>query len=233
MRGLFVTATDTDVGKTLVAGGLAGAMRARGIDVGVLKPIQSGHAVDHPEGDAARLKRLAGVNDDVREICPFAFPEPLAPRLALARAGMDVRMADLLLHWKRVQHRHAGWFIEGAGGIAVPYTADALVADLAAAVRLPVLVVARPNLGTVNHTVLTVEYLRARKLRVAGVIVNGMRGDGVVESHNPAMIEELAQVPVLGCIPWLGQNPAPEDVRRAVSAVVDVERLWQMAEGEL
>jgi dethiobiotin synthetase len=234
MNGFFVTATDTEVGKTLVTGGLAGVLRRRGLDVGVYKPVQSGHLVYEEEGDAARLKRLSGVQDRLEEICPFSFREPVAPRLAIQRAGERVRAQDVIDGYERLKRKHTFLLVEGAGGISVPYVEDALVVDVAVQLGLPLLVVARPDLGTVNHAVLTVEYARARGLQVAGVILSGCgrrQPVSLAEAHNAGMIEEGAGVPVLGRIPWLGESPDETRIVQAVEEAVDVDRLEQILTG--
>lgn len=228
MSGLFITATDTEVGKTVVAGGLTAALRRQGFDVGVYKPLQSGHLTEDPNGDAARLLRLSRVDDTLREICPFSFTEPLAPRLAMERAGLSVSTSDLLDHYRHLQSKHQHVLVEGAGGVAVPYTRDGLVVDFAKELNLPVVVVARPDLGTVNHTALSVEYVRTRGLNVIGVIVNGYGKSlpvSTAEENNPRMISEIAQIPVLGIIPWLGNQPREAEVIATVERSIDLERI--------
>ncbi|MFX3623907.1 MAG: dethiobiotin synthase [Ectobacillus sp.] len=223
MKGFFITATDTEVGKTVVAGSLAAVLRENGYNLGVYKPIQSGHLVSHPEGDASRLKHLSGVQTPVADICPFSVKEALAPRLALQRAGKSVSIADVLLGYKKMQEQFPYMLVEGAGGLAVPYTEDALVADAAKEVGLPLLIVARPTLGTVNHTVLTVEYAKARGLTVAGVILSGCKeGEREQIEENRSMIEQHSGVPVLGALSWLGETFAREDAIAAMRRDVDV-----------
>lgn len=224
---LFITATDTGVGKTLITGGLAYALRRRGLDVGCWKPMQSGDLLHDQTGDAARLKTVGGLTDDLESICGYSFAEPLAPRLAAERAGTPLMLADLLAHYETIRPLHQHLLAEGAGGLAVPLTGDATVADLATRLELPLLIVARANLGTVNHTVLTVEYARARGLQVAGVVLSGggKAGADISEAHNPSYIEEYAGVPVLGRVPWLGEAPTDDEIRSAVEANIDIERL--------
>ncbi|MDG0959713.1 dethiobiotin synthase, partial [Bacillus paranthracis] len=161
MSGFFITATDTEVGKTVVAGALAGVFRELGYNIGVYKPLQSGHVASNPEGDAARLKALAGVPTKEDEICPYSIEEPLAPRLAMKRAGRTVTLKDIIHHYNERLKDFNSLLVEGAGGLAVPYTEDALVIDFAKELQLPLIVVARPTLGTVNHTVLTIAYAKA------------------------------------------------------------------------
>lgn len=222
MKGFFITATDTGVGKTLVTGGLAAALRKRGYDAGVYKPVQSGHLAHHPEGDAARLKHLSGVDDRVEEICPYALVEPLAPLLALRRAGKRVTLDDLDRGYLHLKNKHEVLLVEGAGGIAVPYVEDGLVVDAARRFSLPVLIVARPNLGTINHTLLTIDYVRNAGLEVAGVVISGLeeRVAGVVEQTNPSFIETYSGVPVWGVVPWMEDSDSPEHVARLIEETI-------------
>ena len=172
---VFITATDTEVGKTVVAGAIAGVFRELGYNVGVYKPLQSGHVASNPEGDAARLKVLSGVPTQENEICPYSIEEPLAPRLAMKRAGRVVKLKEITDYYNELLKEFNSLFVEGAGGLAVPYTEDALVIDFAKELQLPLIVVARPTLGTVNHTVLTIAYAKAHGLTVAGVILSGCK----------------------------------------------------------
>jgi dethiobiotin synthetase len=226
---LFITATDTDVGKTLVTGGLAAALRKRGVDVGCWKPLQSGHELEDPLGDVCRLRAIGGLADRPEQIGGYAFAEPLAPRLSAERAGVHLTRRDLLEKYEQARSLHPHLLIEGAGGLAVPLTADTTVCELAQVVRHPLLIVARANLGTVNHTVLTVKYEQAHGLHVAGVILSGAgrKGADVAEQHNPAYIEEYAGVPVLGSVPWLGTNPDGTTIRQAVEDAVSVDHLMR------
>jgi dethiobiotin synthetase len=226
MKGFFVTATDTEVGKTVVAGALAGILRKRGYNLGVCKPIQSGHLAIDPDGDAARLKYLSGVDTRSDQICPFSVEEPLAPRLAMKRAGMKVFLKDVIQCCENVYEYFESVIVEGAGGLIVPYTEDALVADFVQALDLPLLIVARPTLGTVNHTVLTIECAKARGLQVAGVILSGCRKEELERvQENRNMIEELSGVPVIGMFPWLGETFTREDALEAAEHFVNISVL--------
>lgn len=222
MNGLFVTATDTEVGKTLVTGGLAGLLREKGVDAGVYKPVQSGHHVNDKDGDAWRLKGLSGVLDDVSDICPYAVSEPLAPALALKRAGKEVVMGDLLAHFDELANRHEFMLVEGAGGLAVPYVSDCMVIHMAQAMQMPLLIVARPTLGTVNHTILTIEYARQHGLQVAGVILSGYHSSQSERvKENITMIETYGDVRVWGALPHLGDQPSRKSVLQACDQYID------------
>jgi len=186
LRGFFVTGTDTGVGKTVVAGGLAAALRARGLAVATFKPVQSGALAEDPEGDAA----LLGAE------CVYAFEEPLAPFVAAARAGATVELEPIVRAADRLAAAHDAVVVEGAGGLLVPLAPALLVADMARALDLPVVVVARAGLGTVNHTLLTLETAARRDLHVAAVVLNGAADDSTAE--NPELIRAFGGgVPVV------------------------------------
>ena len=228
MGGLFITGTDTDVGKTVVTGLLARMLREDGCDVGVWKPLQSGNQLDDPEGDVMRIRAFAGLTDSPSLMCARAVPEPLAPSLALSRAGVSISRVELVNHLASYRHVHENILIEGSGGLIVPMTDGITVADMACEVGWPLLIVARPSLGTVNHVALTVSYSRTRGLTVAGVIISGMpTGNDRLEWANIPMIEELAETRVLAVLPRFG----PGD---DFSACADVLRKqWPDAQSSL
>lgn len=193
-RGYFVTATDTGVGKTVVAAGLAAALRARGRDVGVFKPVQSGALAGDPAGDAAIL----GAD------CVYAFAAPVAPLVAARAEGKVVELEPIVARGRELAGRHELLLVEGAGGLLAPLSEELDVAGLAAALRLPLLIVARAGLGTVNHTLLTIEAARARGLEIAGIVLNGEADASTAE--NAGMIEERSGVRVLAKVPWLADT---------------------------
>jgi len=194
-RGYFVTATDTGVGKTFVAAALATALRARGRDVAVFKPVQSGALAADPAGDAA----LLGAD------CVYAFRTPLAPLIAARIEGRQIELEPILERARELEQGHEILLVEGAGGLLTPLSDDLDVAGLAAALGLPLVVVARAGLGTVNHALLTIEAARARGLEIAGVVLNG--DSDASTDDNPAMIEARSGARVLAPIPRLA-DPA-------------------------
>ncbi|WP_101845338.1 dethiobiotin synthase [Halobacillus sp. Marseille-P3879] len=202
-QGIFVTGTDTGIGKTFVAAGIAAALSKKGVDVGVFKPMLSGDKREDPQSDTMILKSMSGDPSPPSDITPFQFDEPLAPYLAAKRQNISVKQSDVINTWNHIKHRHSFNIVEGAGGIAVPYGEDFLVSDIMKDINLPVLIVAGPNLGTVNHTFLTVDYARRCGLNVIGVIINGFNSTKleVAEHTNPELIEQFCKVPVLGIIP--------------------------------
>jgi dethiobiotin synthetase len=202
LRGLFVTATDTGVGKTAVACGIVAGWRALGRDVGAMKPAQSGHVPGEPS-DAELLRAAAGGADPAELVCPYSLRAPLAPAVAAREEGIEISLERILGAARALAARHEALVVEGAGGLLVPLTPRETYADLARALALPVLVVARAGLGTVNHTALTVEALRVRGLAVAGVVLNRASGSAdPSEPHNAAEIERLTGARVLASLPF-------------------------------
>ena len=185
MNGFFVTGTDTDVGKTLVSSWLLTQL-----DASYWKPVQAGVM---PETNSSVVRRLAEIDPD--RILPEAYvlPEAIAPHEAARRAGIAIDMAKFV---PPVSDRLL--VVEGAGGLMVPLTDTAYVIDLAAELHLPVILVARSTLGTINHTLLSLEAIRRRGLPLAGVVINGPE-----TPHNRAAIERYGQVEVIAEIPWL------------------------------
>jgi dethiobiotin synthetase len=195
VSGYFVTATDTGVGKTFITAALAKALRARGRGVAVFKPVQSGALADDPSGDAA----LLGAD------CVYAFAAALAPLVAARAEGRTIELEPILARAGELTREHELLLVEGAGGLLVPLADDLDVADLAAALGLPLVVVARAGLGTVNHTLLTIEAAKARGLEIAGVVLNGKSDEST--AGNAALIEAGSGVRVLAQVPRLA-DPA-------------------------
>jgi dethiobiotin synthetase len=225
MNGLFVTGTDTGVGKTVVTGGIVAALRARGYDVGVAKPLQSGALADDPAGDAMLLREWTGVPETPAEIAPYSFAAVLAPSVAAQLEGRSVALADAVDAVQTVAANHDAIVVEGAGGLIVPLGPGWTVADLAVALSLPVLVVARARLGTVNHTTLTIRVLRSYGLVPVGVLLNGTQDES--SQRNAQLIEQLAEVSVLGQTPFVDGEL---DVRKLVEENVDLDALISLKE---
>ena len=204
-KSVFITGTDTGVGKTVVTAALALALRARGADVGVVKPVQTG------DGDAAELKRLAGLAEPLEEIAPFSFAAPLAPLVAARLERVSLELDAVAARVRELAARHEVTLVEGAGGLLAPVGPDWTVADLAGVLSLPLLVVARAGLGTVNHTLLTVREAGRRGLDVAGVVLNGPEDES--SATNGELIESFGGVRVLARIPRLDGPPTPERLR--------------------
>jgi dethiobiotin synthetase len=193
-KGLFITGTDTGVGKTYVACLLARQWRREGLRVGVMKPAESG-----ANRDALLLKRAAASSAPLSQIRPYYFKAALAPGLAAIKEGKRISLKRMVKGLKALQTGQDGVLVEGAGGLLVPLAGKLLVADLALACRLPLLIVARAGLGTINHTLLTLAEARRRGLNVAAVVLNGpVKATDESVSGNAAAIKRLGKVPVFG-----------------------------------
>ncbi|MCZ8523063.1 MULTISPECIES: dethiobiotin synthase [Paenibacillus] len=224
-KGLFVTGTDTEVGKTWVTSALAAAIVQRlqpdkdrdnvrrSIPLGIWKPVQSGTSLEDPKSDSARLVRGSGVEQTETETVSITLLAPLAPWMAAVHENKYISWDELVAEGKRRMTVVPRLLIEGAGGLLVPLTEQHMVADLAAAMKLPLLIVARAGLGTVNHTLLTIEAARYRGLTIAGVLLNGYReGEERAVDENILMIESFGAVRVWGALPQLDEEPVtPEE----------------------
>ncbi|MDE2222164.1 MAG: dethiobiotin synthase [Candidatus Omnitrophica bacterium] len=195
----FITATDTGVGKTITTLVLGLWLRRRGCKVGVMKPVQCAGS------DARFLKMALGLDDDLRVINPYYAPEPLSPHLAFRRAGMKFEKQRVQDCFKKLCARYETVLVEGAGGLMVPITETYTNADLIADLKAQVIIVSRLGLGTINHTLLTINELKRRRLKILGLVFCQTKPSkkGVPESTNPQEIARLSGVKVLGIVPYL------------------------------
>lgn len=207
MTGIFITGTDTGVGKTVVAGGLAATLKKRGLNVGVMKPVQSGGKKDKNgrlySEDAKFIMKTADIKEDIDLVNPICLEPPLAPSVAAKLSGVIIDINKIKATFKKLQEKYEFLIVEGAGGIIVPIYEEYLLKDLILDLKLPTLIIARPTLGTINHTVLTVQYLEEKGIKVAGIILNNLdsKKAGMAEKTNPQVIESLTKRPILGIIP--------------------------------
>lgn len=203
LTGLFITGTDTNVGKTVIATAIARRLREEDVRVGAYKPVASG-AVRRPDGsrvweDVEQLGQALGGVYPAERICPQRFTAALAPPLAAAAEGRSVDPQLLRAGAQWWQGQVEFLVVEGAGGLLSPVSSTDSVADLARDLALPLVVVARAGLGTINHTLLTLEAAASRGLSVAGIVLNQAAagdGDPSVES-NPAELQKRTRIPVL------------------------------------
>lgn len=204
MVSFFVTGTDTGVGKTVVAAGLAAAFRRRGIDVGVMKPVATGgvrRGGTLISEDAEILIQAAGTRDSLDLVNPVCLEPPAAPLLA---GKVDLERVQRA--YRILSKRHETMIVEGIGGLMVPIRARFFVTDLIRRMALPVVVVTRSTLGTINHTLLTIDAARRRRIRILGIVVN--HPDRSAASIGSRRLASLAGVPLLGEIPHFGNSPA-------------------------
>jgi dethiobiotin synthetase len=222
-HGFFVSGTDTGVGKTLVACALARALRQRGFDAGVMKPVETGVGEDGPL-DAQALRNAAAATEPLEEICPQTFALPAAPTVAAASEGRSVEMEPIRSAFSRLRERHDWLIVEGAGGLLVPAAPGLSMADLCREFELPLLIAARAALGTINHTLLTLEAAEARSLPLAGVVIShsaGLISDA--DSANLAALRGALGARLVGEIPPLGAGELP------AARSIDVDALLERA----
>lgn len=221
MSGLFIAGTDTSVGKTLVTAGLAGFLRQQNIDCGVMKPVESGVVEGSKESDSYFLKEVSGVADDLDLINVYAFADPLAPGVAAEKEGVTIDFENIAQAFGRLSLLHRHVLVEGAGGLLVPLAADKTVVDLIKSLQLPVLLVGRLGLGTLNHTLLSLEYLQQQQVPVAGVVLSATEAAGDLSTHtNPQILEQWTDVPLWGVIKHLPQAKNKEQVIAAVGEAI-------------
>jgi dethiobiotin synthetase len=224
-RGVFVTGTDTGVGKTVVACALLAALRVRGLDAGGMKPIETGVGRGGPR-DAQALRAAAGGRDPLADVCPQRFALPAAPSVAAAHAGRRVDLNAVRAARARLAARHACLVVEGAGGLLVPITPRLDMAGLARVFGLPLLVVTRAALGTINHTRLTLEAAARRNLAVAGVVISHASGRlSAPDAHNLAALRSELGPLLVGEIPPLRRGQTPP------AGALDVDRLLARLRG--
>jgi dethiobiotin synthetase len=218
-KGFFITGTDTGVGKTIIAGAVIMVLKSLGLETGVMKPVESGCArvgnslVPH---DGTFLKKIAHAEDPISDISPSLFESPLAP---LAAAGIEKRDVDLHLIkevFSRMSGKYNALVVEGIGGLMVPLRKDYYALDLARDFGLPLIITARPGLGTVNHTLLTVNTAIREGLKVAGVVINYPHPpeNDLAEETNLPLLRRLLPVRIAGVFPHI-EDPDEESIARA------------------
>lgn len=241
MKGLFVTGTDTDIGKTALSALLLAELRKRGTHAGPMKPAQTGcvkkgfrpEALDlgldeQPHSPRPKVQSLPPVPDldyslsmaamevdseTYANMAPYTFEPACSPHLAAERAGTEIDIAEIIISARTLSKSYDFIIAEGAGGIVVPLNRRETMLDLMHALKLPVIIAARPGLGTINHTLLSIRTLRSDGLDIAGVVFVTTQPDepSFIEEDNAATIEQFGKVPVLGTIPHCTalQSPNP------------------------
>lgn len=194
-KAFFITGTDTGVGKTIIAGAIASWHSTNGESVGVMKPAETGCRMKKGKlfpADASFLKRASGSKAPLEDICPYRFAEPLAPAVAASRAGERIDIGSIKEIFRRIYSGSDITLVEGAGGIMVPLSGKYLFLDLAAELNIPLIIVGRAGLGTINHTALTYNAAKARGLKISAIILNQSRKgpSGAAEETNAQAIRE-------------------------------------------
>ena len=238
MLAIGITATDTEIGKTVVTGALAAALRFRGITPGIFKPVASG-CVRRRDGelvstDAEFQMKCAGYPDALRkEVIPVVLEAALAPAEASRLEGVTLQPEKMIEGAKTCIAGHEISVLEGIGGITAPITEDFLVKDYFKALGIPLLIVVKPVLGNVNHAVLTACYCRQHGIPVLGFLVNGWdeKTAGELEKGNLYYYKKLTGLPVLGKLPRLteGEMENPQTLAQITEQYVELDKILTMA----
>ncbi len=200
-KSIFVTGTDTGVGKTIVTAAIAWNLKQAGRSVAVMKPVQTGTIVSGPT-DLEFVQEVLGSDHRIDVSCPYSFPDPVAPLVASMLSGERIQIDRIVDAYKKLSAENEFVIVEGAGGLLVPILEDYFMSDLALDLELPVLIVSRPDLGTLNHTLLTLESAEKKGLDIAGVVISNYPWDpGIPEQTNPELILSMTGVNMLGIIP--------------------------------
>ncbi|MFL6325611.1 MAG: dethiobiotin synthase [Nitrososphaeraceae archaeon] len=229
MKGVFITGTDTEIGKTTVAASLASLLRLSGWNVGVMKPFATGTRVfstKYKSKDSALLARAAQVNDPDKEINPFFYSVPTAPfTAAKIMSEKEPSLEDALRICQKLAAKHNFMIVEGIGGIMVPLTKEKCVLHFAKSLGLPTIIVAGSELGTINHTLLTVKICNDFGLNLLGIIINGMPAKvSLLKKQTVETIRELSKVRILSVIPYIRKN-TEKNLCRILGNDLDVNKI--------
>lgn len=234
-RGVFIAATDTGVGKTLVASALVAHLRQRGVDIGVMKPIETGVArSSRARSDGVRLQRAAGSHDPMAAVCPYIFRLPVAPLSAARAERKTIRVATILTAFHFLCRRHDFVVVEGVGGLHVPIAGTVDLLDLMQRMGLPAVVVGQSGLGGINQALLTLHALRLRRVPVVALVLNRLQPvrtkiARAQERSTVTLLRRFAKAPVVGPLPYhAGLNRNWDDSLIQLAWTAEIMRLAKL-----
>jgi dethiobiotin synthetase len=226
-KGFFVTGTDTGVGKTIITAALIKASGLLGFKTCGMKPIETGCLREGDTfipSDGIFIKTIAHMEETLNHISPCCFEEPLAPLPASEIEGTPVDFEKIRKEYAALSQKYDVVVVEGIGGLLVPIRKDYFVLDFARDLGLPVIVISKPGLGTINHTMLSVNYAIKEGLIIAGIIINYSRPPegSPAENTNPDVIKKISPVPIVGIFPYL-QDLEETTIERAIVKSLNLE----------
>ena len=227
MKSLFISGTDTDVGKTYITAGLAVTLRKMGLDVGVMKPFAAGTAQKKgfKSEDIEILSKAAQVNDPENLVNPQFFKIPASPYTAWKKLKIKPKIPTVLTNFKKLSKLHDLMLVEGMGGIMTPILKNYFITDLIKEMKIPTIIVTRSKIGTINHTVMTIKMCEKYKIPIKGIIINNFdKGYAVKELTRD--LQNLTGVKVLGSIPFLN-NLSDDSLYRIFKQNIDFKLLLQ------
>ena len=227
MKGFFITGTDTGVGKTIIAGALIKVLCHLGVKTGAMKPVETG-CVREGEillpSDGMFLKQMAQMQEPVTQVSPCCFESPLAPLAASELEKKSVSVIAIKKAFYSLYTNYDAVIVEGIGGLMVPLKTNYFVVDLAKEIGLPLIVVAKPGLGSINHVMLTVNYALKEGLQVAGIILNYSLPpeNSLAEETNPQLLKQICPAPLIGIFPYL-RNRDENVIEKTAQKNLDLE----------
>ena len=226
MKSLFITGTDTDVGKTYITAGLAIMLRKMGVDVGVMKPFAAGvvQKKGYKSEDVEILTKSAQTNDPENLVNPQFFPIPASPYTAWKKLKIKPKIPLILSGFKKLSNMHEMLLVEGMGGILTPILEDYYVTNLIKDMKIPTIIVTRSKVGTVNHTLMTVKMCEKYKIPSKGIIINNFDDGGYPINQLRKDLEALTGVKVLGSIPFI-DDMSDESLYKIFKKNIDMKSL--------
>ena len=225
LKSLFIAGTDTDVGKTYIAAGLAVAFRKMGIDVGVMKPFAAGRAEKkgYKSEDIVILSRAAKACDPEKLVNPQFFKIPASPYTAWKTLKTKPKISTILSSFKKLTKLHDMILVEGMGGIMTPILKNYYITNLIKEMKIPAVIVTRSKIGTVNHTIMTVKMCEKYKIPVKGIIINNFE-NGYPIPELKRDLQNLTGIKVLGSIPFI-KNMSDASLYRIFKKNIDLKSL--------
>ncbi len=222
MISIFIAGTDTGVGKTVVAGALAAALRLKGHRVGVMKPVACGSWQD-----SHFLRRCAGVEDSLELITPIYLKQPLAPNVAARLEKKKINLSAIFKAHAKLRKKYDLLIIEACGGLLVPLTNNFFVIDLIPKLKSQCILVSRSGLGAINHTLLSLEALQKRNIKPAGIVFNRLSAGPLTEAEktNPKVINDIAGVKSLGMFPFMKMTCQTACLGKAFLKHIDLHKV--------
>jgi len=226
VKTLFITGTDTGIGKTVVSMCLCAYLSLRrGMNVGVMKPFESGLTEGGQEArsrDSVLLREASGSTDSLKKINPYAFEAPLAPEVAAELEHRVIDLDNIDRIYRDLSGAHDVVVIEGAGGVMVPIKKDFFYADLIRRWDAPVIAASKLGLGAINHTLLTTRFLESQGINIAGVILNNAGNEaGIASQTNPGVLKRYLRAPFLGVLPYLADVTKKEIDRERLAGAFE------------
>lgn len=228
-KGFFIIGTDTGIGKTFVAAGILKALNAMGHTACPMKPVETGCRIRKGQlvpDDALKLLKASGLDEPLDAVNPYSFRHALAPSAAAEREDVVISKRRIISGYKKLARKHDFVIVEGAGGLMVPVHKKYLFIDLIKEMNIPLIIVARPGLGTINHTLLTLEAAREKGIRIKGVIFNHLKRfmkDLSVKS-NPDMISRIGRVDILGEVPFAARGYDKKIFKKIAERIISESR---------